>query len=192
MNRAYSPVLLSELQSNYWNFSITRAVLAAAAIAPAFGPAYYYPLSPDFIMLAPPDQINVYPFGDVNAPYASAQSNQNNPSNISTPNTSIQYNDWEVELAPGIGPCIATNQPGPLYVRYVSSSVTESMFDPLFAEAFAAALGMETCEELTQSNSKLTAIETLYKDTMETAKKRNAFQNKPVRPPVDSWILSRL
>ena len=179
MNRAYTPVLESELCSNFWNFSMARAVLPASTTLPAFGPGLYYPLPADFIMLGPPDQVVNYQFGfGANLP--------------NTPNTSTTYTDYQIENAPGIGPCIASSQPSPLYIRYVSRSVTEGQFDPLFSEAFAAALAMETCEELTQSNTKLTAIGAIYKDTMDMARKRNAFQNQPVLPPVDPWILVRL
>lgn len=158
---------------------MSRAILAASTTKPAFGPANYYPLPPDFIMLGPPDQVVNYSFG-----FSSGI-----PSN---PNTNTVYNDYQIENAPGLGPCIASNQPAPLYIRYVSSSVTESQFDPLFAEAFAAALAIETCEELTQSNTKIQSLENLYKETMEMAKKRNAYQNQPVQPPPDPWILARM
>jgi hypothetical protein len=180
MNRAYQSVLLAELGSNFWNFSMTRAILnASATVIPAFGPANYYPLPPDFIMLGPPDQVVNYSFG-----FSSGI-----PSN---PNTNVAYNDYQIENAPGIGPCIASNQPSPLYIRYVSNAVVEGQFDPMFAEAFSAALAIETCEELTQSTAKISSAETLYKDAMDTAKKRNSYQNQPVRPPVDPWILVRM
>lgn len=179
MNRAYASVLLAELGSNFWNFSMTRAILAASTTKPAFGPANYFPLPPDFIMLGPPDQVVNYSFGFSGGI----------PSN---PNSNVAYSDYQIENAPGIGPCIASNQPAPLYIRYISNTVTESQFDPMFAEAFSAALAIETCEELTQSNTKIQSIEQIYKEAMDTAKKRNSYQNAPVRPPVDPWILARM
>ncbi len=179
MNRAYEPVRLAELQSNFWNFSLDRAILAASTTTPVFGPANYFPLPPGFVMLAPPDNV-------VNASFGFSFGIPNNP------NTNVAYNDFQIESAPGIGPCIASNQVGPLYIRFVNSLITESSFDPLFAEAFSAALAVDTCEELTQSNSKLQYIGAVYKEIMDTAKKRNAYQNQPVRPPVDPWLLVRM
>lgn len=179
MNRAYAPVLASELRSNFWDFSMARAILPASATQPAFGPENYFPLPADFLMLGPPDQI-------VNASFGFSGAIPN------TPNTNYATSDFQIEFAPGIGTCIASNQPAPLYIRYVSSNVTEGQFDPLFAEALSAALAIETCEELTQSNTKLQSISAIYKETMDMAKKRNAFQNLPVQPPVDPWILVRM
>lgn len=175
MNRAYNSVLLNTLRANFWSFAMTRAILPASTIIPAFGPAFYYPLPGDFVMLGPPDQVSQYSFGA-------------RPGNTS-PNT--QYNDWQIENFSG-GTAIASSQPGPLYIRYVTSNVTEANFDPSFAEALAAGLAMDTCEELTQSNTKMADAEKAEEAALENAKKRNAFEMKPVRPPVDSYLLCRM
>lgn len=110
----------------------------------------------------------------------------------SAPNTGVSYQDWQIESFPGGGQAIASDQGGPLYLRYVSSNVVEGNFDPSFAEAFAAALAMNTCEELTQSNTKLANAEKIHDDAINLAKKRNAFECMPVQPPVDSWLLVRM
>lgn len=175
VRRAYSSVLLNVLRSNFWSFAIKRTSLAASATPPAFGKANYFPLPGDFIMVAPPDQINIYPSGAIP---------------VGQPNT-LLYNDYQIENGNNQA-CIASNQAGPIYIRYVSSQVSESMFDPSFSEALSAAIALEICEELTQSNTKLQNIETLYKEAIDTAKKRNAIENKPVQPPVDTWILARM
>lgn len=178
MLRAYEPVKLSELRKNYWNFAMRRASLAAAAIGPSFGKAFYYPLPPDFLRLAPPDQQYGLAGGGTVA---------GNQVLAGTPIiTGPPILDWEIE-----GNQIATNQQGPLNMRYISSDVTESMFDPCFAEAFAAALAGMTCEELTQSNTKLQNIAKIYDDAIELAKKTNAFEQRPKQPPTDSFIISR-
>lgn len=172
INRAYQPVLLSELRKNYWSFAIRRASLAQNAIGPAFGKSFYYPLPPDYLDLAPPDM------NDGSGPGGTLSS-----SPIITGSPSI---DWLVE-----GGQIASNQSPPLLLRYVSSNVTESMFDPCFEEALAAALALNTCEEITQSNSKLAAAGAIYERAIEEAKKRNAFEGRPVKPPADSFITVR-
>lgn len=180
MNRAYYPVLEAMLRENFWSFSIRREIIAAASEKPIFGKANYFPLPGDFIMIAPPDQYTSYTLGAIPAGLIPAGQN-----------SSGTYNDWQIENFPGGGQAIIADQPGPLYLRYITSSVTEANFDPSFAEAFAAALAMDTCEELTQSNTKMATMEKMHDDAINLAKKRNAFEEMPVQPPVDAWILVR-
>ncbi len=167
MNRAYQSCLLSELRSHYWSFALKRASLAASATPPAFGKANYYPLPGDFLDLAPLDPT----FG----------ANGGGP--ISGPPA---ITDWQIE-----GQQIASDDVSPIQIRYITSSITESMFDPCFAEAFSARLALSTCEELTQSTAKLGAIGQVYEAAIEMAKNRNAFENRPVQPQLDSWISAR-
>lgn len=176
--RSYNPVLQSELRKNYWNFAIARAALAPDAIGPPFGKSYYYTLPSDFLDIAPPDQV----FGT-----AGGGTLAGNQILAGTPIiTGSPIVDWQVE-----GQKIASNQVPPLNIRYVSSNVTESMFDPCFEEAFAAALAVMTCEELTQSNTKLAAISQIYDQAIEAAKKRNAFDGRPIQPPTDTYVIAR-
>lgn len=176
MNRAYEPVLLTELRQNYWSFAIKRATLPADAVPPIFGKANYFTLPGDFLCEAPPDQvfglsgISGGTFGNLGA-------------NVLTGSPT---NDWQFE-----GGKIASNQSAPLFLRYVSSEVTESMFDPCFCEAFSCALALMCCEQITQSNTKLQNIGQLYDDAIEIAKKRNAFEGRPVQPPADSYLVTR-
>lgn len=178
MIRAYQPVLLSELRKNYWNFAMSRASLTAAAVGPAFGKSNYFPLPPDFLRLGPPDQV----FG-----VAGGGTLAGNQILAGTPIiTGSPILDWQIE-----GNQIATNQQGPLNIRYITSNVTEAMFDPCFDEAFSAALAVLTCEELTQSNTKLASVEAIYDNAIETAEKENAFEQRPIQPPTDTFIISR-
>lgn len=178
INRAYLPVLQSELRKNYWNFAIARTSIPQNAVGPSFGKTYYYTLPPDFLDIAPPDQV----FG-----VAGGGTLAGNQILAGTPIiTGSPIVDWQIE-----GNMIASNQVPPLNLRYVSSNVTEAMFDPCFEEAFAAALAVMTCEELTQSNTKLQAVATIYDAAIEIAKKRNAFDGRPIQPPTDSFIIAR-
>lgn len=165
--RAWDSVLADELRANHWNFSIKRAELPASATAPLFGKANYYPLPPDFLDLAPPDPT----FG----------ANGGGP--ISGPPPIV---DWQIE-----GNQIASDDPSPIQIRYVSSAITPSLFDPSFAEALAAKLAAMVCEELTQSNTKLANCSQIYDAAIQRAKRRNAFENRPVQPQTDSWISAR-
>lgn len=168
MNRAYEPIKLSELRKHFWNFSIKRVSLPASATPPAFGKANYFPLPGDFLMLAPVDQsFGTQTAGQITGP--------------------PDVHDWQIE-----GNQIASNEMGPLQIRYISSDITESLFDVSFAEALSAALAMGTIEELTQSNTKAQNLGQVYKDAILMARKRNAFENRPVMAPNDTWITSRL
>lgn len=178
MNRAYQPVLLSELRKNYWNFSIKRASLPQDAVGPIFGKSNYYTLPPDFLDLAPPDMVFGVSGGGT---LAGNQILSGTPIITGSPIV-----DWLIE-----GNKIASNQVAPLNIRYVSSAVTESMFDPCFDEAFAAALAVMCCEELTQSNTKFSNLAQVYEAAIEMAKKRNAFEGRPTQPPTDSYVLAR-
>lgn len=183
INQAYQPVLQSELRKNYWNFAIKRASLPAAAVGPSFGKSNYYPLPGDFLCLAPPDQIFGVSGGGTLA---------GNQILAGTPiMTGAPIVDWQIEQTPGGQIAIASNQAGPINIRYVSSAITESQFDPCFDEAFSAALACETCEDITQSNTKLANVSKMYDEAIEIAKKRNAFEGRPVQPPTDTWIISR-
>lgn len=94
--------------------------------------------------------------------------------------------DWQIE-----GQSIISSDVSPLNLRYVSSNITESMFDVLFAEAVAFALALGTCEEITNSNTKLQNLGIGYKETIGDAKKTNAIENAPVKQPTCSWITTR-
>lgn len=183
MNVAYQPVLEAMLRENFWGFSIQRATLAASATQPAFGKGNYFPLPGDFLMIAPPDQNANVGIGAGAIPAGLIPR---------VPNVGLAYSDWQIEIMPNGTKAIASDDAGPIYLRYVTRNVIEGNFDPNFTEAFAACLAMDTCEQLTQSNAKLQTLEKMHDDAMKKAKQRNAFESMPVLPPVDSWILARM
>ncbi len=89
------------------------------------------------------------------------------------------------------GLSIVSDEDSPLAIRYVSSSITESNFDALFAEAMSHALAVATCEEITNSNTKLSNLSSMYENIVSQAKKRNAIENAPVKSPTCTWISVR-
>ena len=95
-------------------------------------------------------------------------------------------NDWIVE-----GGSILSDESSPLPIRYVSSNVLESQFDAIFAEALSAALALACCEELTNSQSKLDRVGTIYDFQINEAKKRGSILVQKARVPVSSWISAR-
>ncbi len=97
--------------------------------------------------------------------------------------TYTRRRDYNIE-----GGNIITSEPAPLPIRYVSSSVTESDFDALFAEAFSASLALATCEEITNSNAKKMDARQHRKEQLEDARKTNAIQNAPVKQSLPTWI----
>lgn len=168
MNRAYDPVLASELRKHFWNFAIRRASLPASATPPAFGKANYYPLPGDYLMLAPNDQ---------------ALSTQTGGGTLGFPD----QHDWQIE-----GNQIASNETAPIQIRYISNNILESVFDVSFAECLAVSLALNTIEELTNSNAKAQNLNTAYDAAIKMARKRNAFENRPVMSPLDTWVTVRL
>ncbi len=94
--------------------------------------------------------------------------------------------DWNIE-----GSNVVSSDDSPLLVRYISSNITESAFDVLFAEAFAHMLALATCEVLTNSNTKKAGIEQDLDNILNRAKKRNSIENTPVKVPTVSWIAVR-
>ena len=95
-------------------------------------------------------------------------------------------NDWIIE-----GSHIVTNDSAPILIRYISNSITENMFHPLFSEAFSYSLAVNTCEELTQSNGKISTLVELYERQVSLAKKRNAILIAKPKAPVSPWISKR-
>jgi hypothetical protein len=167
MNRAYLPVRDALLRRYNWNFAIVRIQLPASSTKPLFGKAYSYPLPGDFLDLAPTQPtFGVSSGGPVSG--------------------FPEVNDWQIE-----GHSILSDDVSPLNVRYITSSKTESQYDASFAEALSASLAINTCEELTQSNTKIQVAKAFYDDAIEIAKQRNAFENRPVTAPLTSWITSR-
>ncbi len=85
---------------------------------------------------------------------------------------------------------IISDDDGPLPIRYIAD-VSESLFDPIFAEALSCALAIGTCEEITNSNSKLVNLGGFYDLQITTAKRRGSILIQKQRLPISSWISAR-
>jgi hypothetical protein len=94
--------------------------------------------------------------------------------------------DYQIE-----GHSIVSDLDSPLPIRYVSLDVQESDFSPTFAEAFASALAMACCEEITNSNAKMQGIAAVYDMAIKRARRKNDFQNAPVKSPTCTFISVR-
>lgn len=97
------------------------------------------------------------------------------------------YDDWEFE-----GDYIVTSETGPIVFRFVVNSTVVARFDPMFCEGLAARIGIEVCEALTQSTSKLANIGTAYQKFMGEARIVNGIETGAAEPPEDDFITCRL
>lgn len=105
------------------------------------------------------------------------------------PDDAANYNtlDWRIE-----GRKILTDFTAPLEVRYVKKMVDPTFFDALFVDVLACRLAIQTCEAITQSNSKKADIKVEYRDTVSEARRANAIEAVSAEPPVDTWDTARL
>lgn len=103
------------------------------------------------------------------------------------PEDNLNTKDWVIE-----GNKILTNDSAPLYVRYVYDITDISQMDPLLREAWACGMSYETCEEITQSNTKKQLLENDLDNVITKAKKANAIERVAQQPPPDPWLTARV
>lgn len=95
--------------------------------------------------------------------------------------------DWRIE-----GRQILTDEGPALNLRYVSDFEDTGAMDAMFVEVLAAAIAAEIAGKITQSSTKVQIALQRYKEAVSEARRANAFENAPIEPPVDSWLLARL
>lgn len=100
--------------------------------------------------------------------------------------TNTQQALWSVESG-----SILTNLSAPLKVRYVWRVDNPGLFDPLFAEALACRLAMESCETLTQSETKFNRCAEQYRTALSEALRVDSIANPPDELPQGSWLDAR-
>ena len=86
---------------------------------------------------------------------------------------------------------LVTDDAGPLFIRYIRDEEDPTKFDPLFSEGLAAKIAVETCEELTQSNTKIATVAALYNTAIGDARLINAIEVGPVESEEDELISVR-
>jgi hypothetical protein len=102
------------------------------------------------------------------------------------PEDNTLQKDWQIE-----GRKILTDYDDPIYIRYVYNVTDPNEMDSLLREAISAALAVELCEELTQSNTKKAALKEDYELILRRAKRTNAIENVAQDAPESSWLSSR-
>lgn len=79
-----------------------------------------------------------------------------------------------------------------IVLRFVASVTKTPNFDPMYCEGLAARIGLEVCEEITQSAEKLNTIASAYKTFMGEARIVNGIEQGPVESPEDDYISCRI
>lgn len=98
----------------------------------------------------------------------------------------MPINDWLFE-----GNYIITRDAGPLRLRFVADVTRVTQFDDMFCEGLACRIATATCEQLTQSTSKLGSLASQYKLFMTEARLVNGIETGPTEPPLDDYIMAR-
>lgn len=101
--------------------------------------------------------------------------------------TNLQYTDWLLE-----GDYIVTRDVDPIMYRFVADITNVREMTALFSEYLAARVALETCQRITQSDSKLQAISNIYQHHKAQSKIANGIETGPTEPPLDDWIATRL
>jgi hypothetical protein len=101
--------------------------------------------------------------------------------------TGLMYNDWEYD-----GDFIISQTPYPIVFRFGADITQVNKMDDMFCEALGCRIGLEICETLTQSGSKLANIERSYKKFVDEARTVNGIEQGPTEPPEDDWITCRI
>lgn len=161
MNLVFDDLRDKLLRDYTWNFAKKRAQLAASATAPDFGPANAFPVPSDFLRLRSPD-----------------------------PENNLNTNDWRIENHEDTI-CVLTNDAAPLDFPYIAVVTDPNLMDALFRELLATDIALETCQEITGSNTKKEALREDRKDVIQRAVRVNAMENPADVPPADPWVTCR-
>lgn len=166
MKVAFEAVRDAELRRHRYKFSIKRRSLAALAETPAFEYAYQYQLPIDYLRLIEGgDIVQLVDLTDFRGGGAAL---------------------YSVE-----GGKILTNLPPPLKVRYIARITDASLFDACFAESLASRLAYETCELITQSDSKRQLAAADYKTALSEGIRAGAIEQATQQIADDTWVMAR-
>ena len=166
MREIYDNIRDALLQSYPWNFAIELASLAVSGTSPEWGFTNRFPLPTDLLALLAIKDVT-------STRIISGESGQETPYQV-------------------IGKFIHTNLGTPLKIRYIKQITNAALFSPLFGEALAAKLALESGESLTQSNTKNAWLLNGFDRTISRAFSADAIENPADPLPEDSWIDARI
>lgn len=161
LNSMFDIVRDAELRANLWHFSKARAELPALSESPIFGYTHQFQLPADFLRLIQVGNQRCSP----------------RPS---------QDGWYSIE-----GGRLLVNQSGPLRLRYVRRIEDPTLFDALFVEAFACRLAAESCETITNSNTKKQSAWAEYGEALAAARRANAIERPALAMSDDTWLEAR-
>lgn len=166
LNARYPNVLRAMLRSYTWTWAAREALLAAV-VGPASSPLTYSQRK--YYFKLPADYVRLAPVFQEEAEF-------------------LEQRDWVME-----GKGIASNEAGPLKIRYIAYITEVPEFDALFVEAFGAELAAQVCEKLTNSRDLARIIQGKADQIVKEARRVGAIeQPKPQkRPREGSWFSSR-
>lgn len=99
----------------------------------------------------------------------------------------LVYGDWNLE-----GEYIVSSEVDPIILRFVANVYNVALMDPMFCEGLACRIGLEVCETLTQSTTKLQTIGQAYNRFMFEARAVNGIETGSTEPPLDDYIACRV
>ncbi|WP_207625639.1 hypothetical protein [Paenalcaligenes suwonensis] len=161
MDSMFDIVCEAELRANVWHFAKARAELPALSERPAFGYSHQFQLPADYLRIV---QVG-------------------SPQFVGTPGIKGRYS---IE-----GRRILIDHEGPLRVRYIRKISDPTLFDALFVEALACRLAAESCEAITNSNSKKQAMWEEYGQALTVARRANAIERPALAMSDDTWLEAR-
>ena len=89
------------------------------------------------------------------------------------------------------GGVILSNEPAPLFVRYVQRLTIVGLGPPLFGRVMAMQLAADASEKLTTSNSKFEAAMLALEVAVKEARRQNAIERPPITLANSDWLASR-
>lgn len=96
------------------------------------------------------------------------------------------FNDWNYA-----SDYFTSNDNAVIPYRFMADIQDCNEFDALFIEGFVCRLGIEVCEPLTQSATKIQGLSGQYKVFMSEARQVASIEDGPIYPPEDSYITTR-
>lgn len=94
--------------------------------------------------------------------------------------------DWIIE-----NDFLLSGDTSPIILRFVADITNVRRMDALFCEGLAARMAVETCETITNSNTKQGTCNNAYQKFMSEARLVNSIETAPTEPPEDDYILCR-
>lgn len=94
--------------------------------------------------------------------------------------------DWTIE-----GNKLLTNYDAPLHIRYIGRVEDPNLFDTCFVQLYACDLAVQTCESITQSNTKLQSVKDERRLWLSEARRSGAIEKISSEPPEDDWLAAR-